>query len=123
MIQLRDVTLRRGPEPLLEQARMTVYAGSKVGLVGANGTGKSTLFALLRGELSVDTGEVGLPSGWRMAWMAQETPGLPQPALEFVLDGDERLRAAESEVSAAEASGEGRTHCPRACRARRCRRL
>ncbi len=108
MIQLRDVTLRRGPEPLLEQARMTVYAGSKVGLVGANGTGKSTLFALLRGELAVDTGEVGLPSGWRMAWMAQETPGLPQPALEFVLDGDERLRAAESEVSAAEASGEGR---------------
>ncbi len=108
MIQLRDITLRRGPEPLLESARLTIHAGSKIGLVGGNGTGKSTLFALLRGELSVDAGDVNLPAGWRMAWMAQETPGLPQPALEFVLDGDARLRAAEAEVAAADANGDGK---------------
>ncbi len=107
MIQLRDVTLRRGPEPLLEDARLTLHGGSRVGLVGANGTGKSTLFALLRGELSVDAGDVSLPTGWRLASMAQETPGLPQPAIEFVLDGDGRLRAAEAEVAAADASGDG----------------
>ena len=107
MIQLRDVTLRRGPEPLLEQARLTVYAGSKLGLVGANGTGKSSLFALLLGELSVDEGEVSLPSDWRLAWMAQETPALAQPAIEFVLDGDVALRAAEAEVEAAQAAEAG----------------
>lgn len=107
MIQLREVTLRRGPEPLLEQARLTVYAGSKLGLVGANGTGKSSLFALLRGELSVDEGEVSLPSDWRLASMAQETPALAQPAIEFVLDGDVALRAAEAEVTAAHAAEAG----------------
>ena len=107
MIQLRDITLRLGPDPLLEDARLTVHAGRKLGLVGANGTGKSTLFALLRGELSVDAGEVSIPSDWRMAWMAQETPGVPRPAIEYVLDGDSALRAAEAEVEAAEASGDG----------------
>ena len=107
MIQLSHITLRRGPDPLLEDARLTVHAGSKLGLVGANGTGKSTLFALLRGELSVDAGEVSMPADWRLAWMAQETPGLPRPAIEFVLDGDARLRAAEAEVEAAQASGDG----------------
>jgi ATP-binding cassette subfamily F protein 3 len=107
MIQLRDITLRLGPDPLLEQARLTVHAGSKLGLVGANGTGKSTLFSLLRGELSVDAGEVSIPRDWRIAWMAQETPGLPRPAIEYVLDGDTTLRAAEAEVEAAEASGDG----------------
>jgi ATP-binding cassette subfamily F protein 3 len=107
MIQLRDVTLRRGPDPLLEKARLTVYAGSKLGLVGANGTGKSSLFALLLGELSVDEGELALPSDWRVSWMAQETPALERPAIEFVLDGDVALRAAETEVAAAEAAGEG----------------
>ncbi|AUB77892.1 MULTISPECIES: ABC-F family ATP-binding cassette domain-containing protein [Spiribacter] len=107
MIQLRDITLRLGPDPLLEDARLTVHAGRKLGLVGANGTGKSTLFALLRGELSVDAGEVSIPNDWRMAWMAQETPGVPRPAIEYVLDGDSALRAAEAEVEAAEASGDG----------------
>ena len=107
MIQLSHITLRRGPDPLLEGARLTVHAGSKLGLVGANGTGKSTLFALLRGELTVDAGEVSMPADWRLAWMAQETPGVPRPAIEFVLDGDARLRAAEAEVEAAQDSGDG----------------
>ena len=107
MIQLRDMTLRRGPEPLLEASSLTVHQGRKLGLVGANGTGKSTLFALLRGELSADSGEVALPAGWRLSHMAQETPALDRPAIEFVLDGDAPLRAAEGEVAAAEASGDG----------------
>jgi len=107
LIQLNNITLRRGPDPLLEGARLTVHAGSKVGLVGANGTGKSTLFALLRGEIGVDEGDVALPADWRVAWMAQETPARPESAIDFVLDGDTALRRAEAEVAAAEASGAG----------------
>lgn len=107
MIQLRDITLRRGPDPLLEGARLTVHAGSKLGLVGANGTGKSTLFSLLLGELTVDAGEISMPANWQLSHMAQETPALPRPAIEFVLDGDDALRAAEAEVAAAEASEAG----------------
>ncbi len=107
MIQLSDITLRRGREPLLEGARLTIHAGQKLGLVGANGTGKSTLFALLRGELATDTGDIALPAGWRLSHMAQETPALSRPAIDFVLDGDTALRAAEAEVAAAAASGEG----------------
>ncbi len=107
MIQLDQITLRRGPDPLIEQSSLTIYAGSKLGLVGANGTGKSSLFALLRGELSVDAGELHCPSQWRIAWMAQETPALARPALDFVLDGDSALRAAEAEVNAAQAAGDG----------------
>lgn len=107
MIQLRDITLRRGSEPLIEQSSLTVYAGSRIGLIGANGAGKSTLFALLRGEITVDGGEVSLPLDWRVAHLAQETPGLSIPAIEHVLDGDTRLRQAEAEVAAAEQSEDG----------------
>lgn len=107
MIQLRDITLRRGAEPLIEQSSLTVHAGSRIGLIGANGAGKSTLFALLRGELTVDAGEVALPSDWRVAHLAQEMPGLPIPAIEHVLDGDTSLRQAEAEVAAAERSENG----------------
>lgn len=107
MIQLRNVTLRRGSEPLLEGSSLTVHAGSRLGLIGANGAGKSTLFALLRGEITVDAGEWSLPTQWTIAHLAQETPGLSTPAIEHVLDGDTRLRQAEAEVSAAEQTGDG----------------
>jgi ATP-binding cassette subfamily F protein 3 len=108
MIRLQNITLRRGPEPLLEASHLTLNPGHRVGLVGANGSGKSTLFALLRGELTLDAGDLSMPPDWVVAHMAQETPALERPALEFVLDGDGELRAAERAVAEAEASGDGR---------------
>jgi len=107
MITLRDITLRRGPDPLLASASATIHPGHKVGLVGANGTGKSSLFALLRGQLSVDAGDVGIPADWVIAHMAQETPALERPALEFTLDGDGELRRIEREMAAAQAADDG----------------
>ncbi|HEX7030378.1 MAG TPA: ATP-binding cassette domain-containing protein [Gammaproteobacteria bacterium] len=107
MIQLTDITLRRGAEALLEGAGATVFPGHKVGLVGANGTGKSSLFALLRGELSLDAGTLSIPANWLVAHMAQEFTDLDRPAIEFVLDGDGRFRAAEREVASTAASDDG----------------
>ena len=88
---------------------MNVHPGQKVGLVGANGSGKSSLLALVRGELHADAGAVDMPPRWVLAHVAQETPSLPRPALEFVMDGDAELRSLEAaieEAHAAHASGE-----------------
>ena len=74
MIRLSQATLRRGAKALLEQADLTIHAGERIGLIGANGSGKSSLFALLRGELHADQGDVELPARWRIAHVAQETP-------------------------------------------------
>src|SRR4051812_7136546 len=82
---------------------MNVHPGQKVGLVGPNGAGKSSLFALVRGELHADAGEVSMPPRWVLSHVAQETPAIEQPALEFVIDGDEELREIERET--AHASG------------------
>jgi ATP-binding cassette subfamily F protein 3 len=101
VLRLDEITLRRGARVLLEHASMHVHPGQKVGLVGANGSGKSSLFALIRGELHADAGEVFLPPRWVLAHVAQETPSLGQPALEFVMDGDEELRAIEHETAQA----------------------
>jgi len=107
MIQLSDITLRRGPEILLENTGMTLFPGHKIGLVGANGSGKSTLFALLQGKLSLDAGQLSLPKDWVIAHMAQEFSDLDRLAIDFVLDGDPEFRAAERAVAEAEAHGEG----------------
>jgi ATP-binding cassette subfamily F protein 3 len=104
LIRITDLTLARGAKRLLEGASLTVHAGHKVGLVGPNGCGKSSLFALLRGELHADAGEVELPAAWTVAHVAQETPAVPAPALEFVLDGDRELRDVERALKAAEAA-------------------
>ncbi|MDT8438867.1 MAG: ATP-binding cassette domain-containing protein [Wenzhouxiangellaceae bacterium] len=107
MIRLDAITLRRGPEVLLDGADLTVHPGQKIGLVGANGAGKSSLFAALLGELEVDAGRLSIPTDWTVAHMAQQIDDLERPAIEFVLDGDTRLRTAEREVAAADASGDG----------------
>jgi ATP-binding cassette subfamily F protein 3 len=98
LLRIDDITLRRGARVLLEGASMHVHPGHKVGLVGANGSGKSSLFALIRGELHADAGEVAIPPRWVLSHVAQETPAIERPALEFVIDGDEELRAIERET-------------------------
>ena len=87
MIQINNLELLRGGKPLLKNANATLFAGHKVGLVGNNGCGKSSLFSLIRKELSPDTGECLVPKEWRIASVKQETPGLAISALEYVLQG------------------------------------
>ena len=107
MLQLDQITLRRGTETLLDQTSLTIHAGQKVGLVGANGCGKSSLFALFLGELDSDHGNLHIPSDWTVAHMAQQITDLDRPAIEFVLDGDQTLRAAQRQVQEADAGGNG----------------
>ncbi len=107
MLTLRQLSLQRGGKPLFENVSLTVYPGWKVGVIGANGSGKSSLFALLRDELHPDIGDLDLPPRWTVAHVAQETPALPAPALEFVLDGDAELRQIERDLQAAEAAHDG----------------
>ncbi len=107
MITLKNVVLRRGAKVLLDSASVGINPGEKVGLVGRNGAGKSSLFALLNGSLHEDSGEYSIPSQWRMAQVAQDMPETDQSATSFVVEGDVVLRAAQLEVEAAEASGDG----------------
>jgi ATP-binding cassette subfamily F protein 3 len=107
MIRLSQVTLIRGTKVLLEAADVALNPGDKIGLIGANGAGKSSLFAMLRGELHRDQGEFDFPSRWRVAYVAQETPALERPAIEYAIDGDTTLRRLEAELAAAEAADDG----------------
>ncbi len=107
MIQLREVTLRRGVKVVLERASVTLQPGEKVGLVGRNGAGKSSLFSLLTGRLHADAGAVEWPPRWRLAEVVQEMPETGDAATEFVLQGDSRLMQAQAELEAAEASDDG----------------
>ena len=105
MISLRNFALRRGERLLLSNVDLALHAGYRVGVVGRNGTGKSSLFAAIRGELEPDKGDVDLPGRLRIASVAQETPALPEPALDFVLSGDEviaKVLREEAEANARE---------------------
>ena len=104
MITLKNVILRRGTKVLLDAATVTINPGEKVGLVGRNGAGKSSLFALLNGSLHEDAGEYFIPSQWRMGQVAQDMPETEQSATDFVVDGDVALLAAQQEVTASEAT-------------------
>ena len=103
MLSARDLTLRRGPDPLFEKANFTIYKGDRVGLTGANGAGKSSLFAAIQGELGPDLGYIDRPAQLKMAVVEQEITAVERPAIEFVLDGDAELRAVMNAISAAEA--------------------
>jgi len=98
VIRLSQLTLRRGAKALLESTDLTIHAGERIGLIGANGSGKSSLFALLGGELHADKGDVDLPAHWRIAHVAQETPALARPAVEYAIDGDTALRDLQQEL-------------------------
>ncbi|MES2241656.1 MAG: ATP-binding cassette domain-containing protein [Pseudomonadota bacterium] len=107
MITLKNVVLRRGAKVILDSASVTLNPGEKVGLVGRNGAGKSSLFAMLNGTLHEDGGEFYIPAQWRMAQVAQDMPETEQSATSYVIEGDVVLQAAQAEVDAAEASGDG----------------
>ncbi|WIO75186.1 ATP-binding cassette domain-containing protein [Porticoccaceae bacterium LTM1] len=102
MIRLETIELRRGGKALLHDASATIHPGQRVGLVGANGCGKSTLFAMLRGELEVDQGSVSFPSEWRIADVAQETPALERTVLDHTIDADSHFRKLQQEMMQAE---------------------
>jgi ATP-binding cassette, subfamily F, member 3 len=106
MIALRQVALQRGTQTLLENAELTLHAGHKAGIVGANGAGKSSLFGLLLGTLAPDRGEIEMSGGQRIAHMAQEVDALDRPIVDYVLDGDRELRQTESALEMARQQGE-----------------
>ncbi len=107
MITLKNISLRRGAKILLDQTSVSLNPGEKVGLVGRNGAGKSSLFALLNKTLTEDSGEFDIPSQWRMGQVAQDMPETDASATDFVIEGDTELVAARSEVTAAEATDDG----------------
>ncbi|CAG2158269.1 putative ABC transporter ATP-binding protein YheS [Cupriavidus yeoncheonensis] len=107
MISIRNVTLRRGVNVVLDRASVTFNPGEKIGLVGRNGAGKSSFFALLNGTLHEDSGEFSIPAAWKMGQVAQEMPETGQSATDFVVEGDTVLLAAQAEVAASEASDDG----------------
>jgi ATP-binding cassette subfamily F protein 3 len=104
MIRFSNLSLMRGAKVLLEGADATLNPGDRIGLIGANGSGKSSLFALLRGELHADKGDADFPPQWRVAHVAQETPALDRAAVDYAIDGDTTLRKLEARLAEAEAA-------------------
>src|SRR5271170_825926 len=102
MLSARDLTLRRGPEPLFEQVNFSVFRGNKVGITGANGSGKSSLFAAVLGELVADRGDIDRPANLKIAHVEQEVAATGRAAIEFVLDGDTELRGVLAAIEEAE---------------------
>jgi len=107
MLYFDKVTLRRGSKLLFEGASFTIHTGDKVGITGANGSGKSSLFALVRGELQEDGGDFRMESGIAIAHVAQETPAVEMPAIDYVMLGDAELCRIQQELADAEAAGDG----------------
>jgi ATP-binding cassette subfamily F protein 3 len=103
LINLRHLTLARGARVLVADVDLTLHAGERIGVIGANGCGKSTLLDLLAGDLQPDAGDLERPPALRIARVRQETPGVAQPALDYVLDGDSELRGIERDIVHAEA--------------------
>lgn len=93
MIEIKNLTLQRGLKILLDKANATVNPGQRVGLIGKNGTGKSSLFALIKGEITQDGGDISIPKNWRIASVSQETPDLDISSLNYVLQGDAELQS------------------------------
>ena len=107
MLTFNNLAIRRGTRLLIKDASFTIHRGEKVGIVGANGTGKSSLLALVLGELQAEAGSFDLPAQLVLAHVAQELDATPRPAIEFVMDGDAELRRTEAAIAKAEAANEG----------------
>lgn len=107
MLSFSHLSLRRGPRLLIKDASFTIYRGEKTGIVGANGTGKSSLLALVLGELQPDAGSFDRPAQLEIAHVSQELDATDRPAIEFVMDGDRELRDTENAIAHAEAANDG----------------
>ena len=107
MIELKNLTLQRGLKVLLDKASLTVNPGQRIGLIGKNGTGKSSLFALIKGEIMQDGGDILIPKHWKLAAVAQETAALEVSALDYVLQGDAELQSFQTALNTAEAQNDG----------------
>ncbi len=107
MLKFSHLDLRRGAQLLLQDVDVTIHPGQKVGITGANGCGKSSLFALINNELQADSGDFFMPPGWVVAYVAQESPSTERSALDYVIDGDQQLWTIEAAIEQAGASNEG----------------
>ncbi|ORF06456.1 ABC transporter [Snodgrassella alvi] len=107
MIEIKNLSLQRGNKQLLNNASLTIYPGQRIGLIGKNGTGKSSLFALIEGKISHDSGDIRLPKHWQLATVKQETPALDIPALGYVLQGDSELQQLQQLLQQAEDDDDG----------------
>jgi ATP-binding cassette, subfamily F, member 3 len=107
MIVFDSIQVRRGFNLLLDNASTTINPQQKVGLVGKNGCGKSTLFSLIKGEIQADAGTLSVPSHWQLAWVNQETPALNIPAIEYAIDGDREYRQLEKQLDIANEQNNG----------------
>ncbi|MDK4539412.1 ATP-binding cassette domain-containing protein, partial [Kingella kingae] len=107
MIEIKNLVLQRGTKVLLNQATATINPRQRVGLIGKNGTGKSSLFALIKSEIAQDSGELNIPKTWKLAAVAQETPALEISALDYVLQGDSELQYFQAALKQAETENNG----------------
>lgn len=107
MLNFKNIALRRGARVLFANSSFTIHKGQKVGFTGANGAGKSSLFALVRGELHLDEGDFSMPPGLEIAHVAQETPATACSAIDYVIDGDQELRRLQKQLLAAEQADDG----------------
>ena len=107
MLQFSHLSIRRGTSLLFSDATFNIYPGHKVGITGANGCGKSSLFAVIRNKLAADEGSFTMPANWTIAHVKQQTPQDDRPAIEYVLDGDSEYRDLENKIQIAEANHDG----------------
>ena len=107
MLELRELRLRRGAAVLFDRANLTIFRGDKIGIVGRNGCGKSSLLALLRGDLGADSGDYSVPGKLNFVSVSQELPRTESTVLEYVRSGDSRLMAIEAELEKARAADDG----------------
>ncbi|MGZ8187967.1 MAG: ATP-binding cassette domain-containing protein [Methylosarcina sp.] len=107
MLNFKNIALRRGARVLFDHASFTIHKGQKVGITGANGAGKSSLFALIRNELHLDEGDFSMPPGLEIAHVAQETSGSDRSAIDYVMDGDRELRQFQRQLLASEEIDDG----------------
>lgn len=107
MLNFKNISLRRGTKTLFSEATFIIHKSQKVGVTGANGAGKSSLFAMLRGQLHADEGDFSMPPNLEVAHVAQETPAVASRALDYVLDGDRELRNLQAQLQQAEQAHDG----------------
>ncbi len=107
MLNFKNISLRRGVRVLFSDTSFTIHKGQKAGLTGANGTGKSSLFAVLLNQLHIDEGDFSMPPNLEIAHVAQEMPAVSCSAIDYVMDGDKELRQLQQQLEDAEQNNEG----------------